>query len=72
MPNVRSDIRLLLAPVALRTVLPSTKRFRQVLPSCPPPPIQKLIKLRSMVNRRLVSLPVFASFASTVAPGALE
>ena len=45
-------------PVAVRTTLPSTRRFRQVFPAQPPPPIRKVRNFRSIGNSGDVSVPV--------------
>ena len=41
-----------------------------VLPGWLPPPIQKLMKSRSMTNGLLVSVPTWPSLAVTSSPGA--
>ena len=50
--------------------MPSTSRLTHVLPGWLPPPIQKLMKLRSMANGLLVSVPIWLSLFADVLPGA--
>ena len=52
---------LTLGPVAVRTTLPLTSRFMQVFPSHPPPPMRKVMNLRSILNAGEVSVPVAPS-----------
>ena len=48
-------------PVALRTALPSISRFMQVFSGSLPPPMRKLMNLRSILNSGDVSVPVVPS-----------